>query len=194
MNTCLLSIFLTVVPMQGSFLTPLEEGKDSVLIADQMLYGVEIKDVPEGTRLFFPEIRQENQYSQMLSWYSFYWPIIVLLMIPVFAFMLKLLFRKDKKVYMHHLVFALHIHSVLLLLLAIGIVWTLWVKYHTMDMWNILGIYFLLYTTWAVRRVYVRNHWIKAAIKTLLLYAGYLLVLGAVFIYTLWWVTENVIS
>lgn len=140
------------------------------------------------------EIRQENQYSQMLSWYSFYWPIIVLLMIPVFAFMLKLLFRKDKKVYMHHLVFALHIHSVLLLLLAIGIVWTLWVKYHTMDMWNILGIYFLLYTTWAVRRVYVRNHWIKAAIKTLLLYAGYLLVLGAVFIYTLWWVTENVIS
>ena len=60
MNTCLLSIFLTVVPMQGSFLTPLEEGKDSVLIADQMLYGVEIKDVPEGTRLFFPEIRQEN--------------------------------------------------------------------------------------------------------------------------------------
>ena len=115
-------------------------------------------------------------------------------MIPVFAFMLKLLFRKDKKVYMHHLVFALHIHSVLLLLLAIGIVWTLWVKYHTMDMWNILGIYFLLYTTWAVRRVYVRNHWIKAVIKTLLLYAGYLLVLGAVFIYTLWWVTENVIS
>ncbi len=57
MNTCLLSIFLTVVPMQGVFLTPLEEGKDTVLIADQMLYGVEISDVPEGTVLAFPEIR-----------------------------------------------------------------------------------------------------------------------------------------
>ena len=61
MNTCLLSIFLTVVPMQGSFLTPLQEGRDTVVIADQMLYGVEIRDVPEGTRLFFPEIRQEEQ-------------------------------------------------------------------------------------------------------------------------------------
>ena len=60
MNTCLLSIFLTVVPMQGSFLTPLQEGRDTVVIADQMLYGVEIRDVPEGTRLFFPEIRQEE--------------------------------------------------------------------------------------------------------------------------------------
>ena len=46
--------------MQGSFLTPLQEGRDTVVIADQMLYGVEIRDVPEGTRLFFPEIRQEE--------------------------------------------------------------------------------------------------------------------------------------
>ena len=60
MNTCLLSVFLTIVPMQGSFLTPLQEGRDTVLIADQMLYGVELQDVQEGTGLFFPEIRQEE--------------------------------------------------------------------------------------------------------------------------------------
>ena len=60
MNTCLLSIFLTVVPMEGVFLAPLQEGRDTVLIADQMLYGVEIKDVPEGTRLYFPEIQQKS--------------------------------------------------------------------------------------------------------------------------------------
>ena len=46
--------------MQGSFLTPLQEGRDTVLIADQMLYGVELQDVQEGTGLFFPEIRQEE--------------------------------------------------------------------------------------------------------------------------------------
>lgn len=56
----MLSVFLTIVPMQGSFLTPLQEGKDTVLIADQMLYGVELQDVQEGTGLFFPEIRQEE--------------------------------------------------------------------------------------------------------------------------------------
>jgi hypothetical protein len=95
---------------------------------------------------------------------------------------------------MHHLVFALHIHSVLLLLLAVGIVWTLWVKYHSMELWQLLSVYFLLYTTWAVRRVYVRNHWIKAALKTLLLYIGYLFVLSVVFVYTLWWVSEHIIA
>ena len=56
----MLSIFLTVVPMEGVFLAPLQEGRDTVLIADQMLYGVEIKDVPEGTRLYFPEIQQKS--------------------------------------------------------------------------------------------------------------------------------------
>ena len=56
----MLSVFLTIVPMQGSFLTPLQEGRDTVLIADQMLYGVELQDVQEGTGLFFPEIRQEE--------------------------------------------------------------------------------------------------------------------------------------
>lgn len=60
MNTCLLSIFLTVVPMQGSFLAPLQEGRDTVLIADQMMYGVELKDVVEGTRLFFPDIERKE--------------------------------------------------------------------------------------------------------------------------------------
>ena len=168
-------------------------GSDSIYVS--MVDTVHLEQgSPLLARKHLREMQQENKYSQLLSWYSFYWPIIVLLMIPVFAFMLKLLFRKDRMVYMHHLVFALHVHSVLLLLLAVGIVWTLWVNFHTADMWSFLGIYFLLYTTWAVRRVYVRNHWIKAAVKTLLLYAGYLLVLGIVFVCTLLWVTTNVIS
>lgn len=46
--------------MHGTFLSPLQEGRDSVLIADQMLYGVDIKDVPEGTQLYFPVIDREN--------------------------------------------------------------------------------------------------------------------------------------
>lgn len=40
--------------MQGSFLTPLLQ-RDSVLIADQLLYGFSLENVPEGTALAFPD-------------------------------------------------------------------------------------------------------------------------------------------
>ncbi|MCD8313785.1 MAG: hypothetical protein LUC24_06460 [Bacteroidales bacterium] len=66
MTGCLLSIILTVIPSQGAFLTQLQP-RDSILIADQLLYGFELKGVEEGTQLFFPEIKQEeNQGGPMV--------------------------------------------------------------------------------------------------------------------------------
>ncbi len=71
---CLLSVILTVIPSaavpltavplavipsQGAFLTPLQQ-RDSILIADQLFYGFELRGVEEGTQLFFPEIKQED--------------------------------------------------------------------------------------------------------------------------------------
>ncbi len=56
---CLLSIFLTVIPSEGAFLNQLQQ-RDSILIADQLFYGFELKGVQEGTALFFPEIRSEG--------------------------------------------------------------------------------------------------------------------------------------
>lgn len=43
-----------VIPMNGAFLQPLQE-RDSVLIADQLLYGFELKQVEEGTQFAFPQ-------------------------------------------------------------------------------------------------------------------------------------------
>ena len=43
-----------VVPMQGSFLEPLQP-RDSVLIADQLRYGVHLKGVAEGTHFSLPD-------------------------------------------------------------------------------------------------------------------------------------------
>lgn len=48
-----------VIPMGPSFLENLQQ-RDSVLIADQVLYGCELKDVEEGTLLGFPEVKQEE--------------------------------------------------------------------------------------------------------------------------------------
>ena len=42
-----------------AFLEPLQK-RDSVLVADQFRYGVELKDVAEGTPLALPEIRTEK--------------------------------------------------------------------------------------------------------------------------------------
>lgn len=53
-----------VIPVKGAFLTQLQE-RDSVLVADQLLYGFELKDVVEGTQLVLPEIPQEQDYRMM---------------------------------------------------------------------------------------------------------------------------------
>ena len=45
-----------VVNMQGSFLQPLLE-RDSVLIADQVFYGIELKQVEEGTVFGYPQFK-----------------------------------------------------------------------------------------------------------------------------------------
>lgn len=44
----------TIVPMRGAFLAPAEQ-RDSILIGDQLMYGVELRLVEEGTDFAFPE-------------------------------------------------------------------------------------------------------------------------------------------
>lgn len=48
-----------LVPMTGAFLQPLQE-RDSVLIADQLLYGFELKQVEEGTLFALPEWKNDG--------------------------------------------------------------------------------------------------------------------------------------
>ena len=47
------------VPAGECFLEPLQQ-RDSVLIADQLRYGVELKDIQEGTPLALPEFKQDE--------------------------------------------------------------------------------------------------------------------------------------
>lgn len=49
-----------VVPMKGAFLQQLQE-RDSVLIADQLLYGFELKQVEEGTRFALPQWQNDQR-------------------------------------------------------------------------------------------------------------------------------------
>ncbi len=54
-----------VIPMKGAFLEQLQE-RDSVLVADQLLYGFELKGVQEGTMFGLPEIPQKRNDTLMI--------------------------------------------------------------------------------------------------------------------------------
>ena len=65
---------------------------------------------------------------------------------------------------MSHLVFALHLHSVLLIISAVMLI-LLWQGCHLGAIYGRLWIYFLVYSIIAVRRVYSRSSWGKAILK-----------------------------
>ena len=54
----------SVLPVKGAFLQQLQE-RDSVLVADQLLYGFELKGVREGTLLALPELPEKQDYRLM---------------------------------------------------------------------------------------------------------------------------------
>ena len=53
-----------VIPVTGAFLKQLQE-RDSVLVADQLLYGFDLKGVAEGTAIALPELPQERDPKLM---------------------------------------------------------------------------------------------------------------------------------
>ena len=55
----------TIIPMGDAFLQPLQE-RDSVLIADQLIYGISLDGVESGTQFRFPEFRQEKGDAVMI--------------------------------------------------------------------------------------------------------------------------------
>ncbi|MCM1503321.1 MAG: hypothetical protein NC115_11755 [Bacteroidales bacterium] len=48
----------TIIPMGDAFLVPLQD-RDSVLIADQLMYGISLEGVESGTQFRFPEYGQD---------------------------------------------------------------------------------------------------------------------------------------
>ncbi|HEX8317382.1 DUF3667 domain-containing protein [Longimicrobium sp.] len=72
----------------------------------------------------------------------------VFLMMPLFAFILKLLYVRRKRFYVEHFVFALHVHAMAFLLFTVGMVSGLgWLR-------NVLSLWMTLYVFLAMRKVY----------------------------------------
>ena len=106
-------------------------------------------------------------------------PRLMFLLMPLFALLLKLIFRKKKWFYVEHLVLSIHWHTfffmVSLLLVAISLIFRVDVP------GPISLIIFTAFTLLSFRRVY-NEKWIKTIFKTLQLFMLYTFIGGIVFV------------
>lgn len=99
----------------------------------------------------------------------------VLLLIPLSALMLKIIYIRRKRTYMEHLVFSLHVHAFLFLFQALAAI-VLYGFATPVLLWVSIGVT-VLYFVVAQKRVY-RQGWIKTLVKAFVLFLGYNLILS----------------
>lgn len=119
-------------------------------------------------------LRLRMEYNKIISMLGKWMPIIQLLLIPFFALLLSLFFRKRHLPYMTHFVQGLHLHSALLIMLFLFIAWIQLFGYSGRVTW-LLILLFVAYMTVSFHRVY-QNGWIRSFLKSVLLYSIYLVI------------------
>ncbi len=98
-------------------------------------------------------------------------------LVPVIAFGLVLLYWRSDRLYVHHLVFTLHLQAFLFIammprmILGAALPAGVYLRLADPLMWASLAA-FSVYALFAVRRFYAQGRW-KTALKTLLLVAWY---------------------
>ena len=100
-------------------------------------------------------------------------PTAAFLMLPLFAFILKLLYVFRKRYYVEHFVFSLHVHSFAFLLFTAALL--IDSEWFTTGALIWLGVYILL----AMRRVY-RQRWLMTVVKFVFLFFSYSFLLSLV--------------
>lgn len=126
-------------------------------------------------------LRNEMMYSEFVGWISKWLPIVVLLLIPVFALLLQWFFRRRRLRYMAHFVMALHVHSVLLLLITAAIVAGVWCSVPAKHAFLIPALLFQLYMIASFHRLYGYG-WVRTAVKSLVMYGVYLFIVFGVMV------------
>jgi len=99
-------------------------------------------------------------------------PYVMFLLLPLFAFLLKLLYIRRGKLYIQHLIFALHIHAFIFLTFALstGLLISDVPSLQTTGGWLTLAPFIYVYI--AMQHVYEQG-WIKTGIKMIVLFTLY---------------------
>ena len=116
----------------------------------------------------------KNVWNKLADIVTTYFPIIMLLTMPLLAMAVAFIQRKSKLSFIHHIIFSLH-YTAFLELLFIVIYALYLVASPSMDalLW-ILRIGAGSYLIMAFRKVYEPNSWVKAIIKALFTYLVYI--------------------
>ena len=140
-------------------------------------------DAPAPLRWFLLEIvrpaienpeRIQTIFAQRLPWAIF-------LMVPFFAALLKILFRRPRRYFVAHLVFSLHLHAAAFLLIAVGATADWLTGSELPSTVAVVAIVVLLLLS--LRTAYA-DGWLLSALKTALLVFVHTLALSAVTVLT----------
>jgi hypothetical protein len=95
-------------------------------------------------------------------------PNAVFLLLPVFTFLLYLLYRKSGRFFAEHLIFTLHVHAFAFVVLTLELILPDWMEI-------IVPVWILVYLYLALRRVYQESHR-RTALKFAGLLVSYMLI------------------
>ena len=106
-------------------------------------------------------------------------PRLMFVLLPVFALLLKILYRN--RLYFDHLIFSLHLHCAAYVILAMMLPLEALANPHAIItiLQAVLTVYLLAYFVAAVRRVY-RSGWFTVALKSAAILSAYMIVVSVV--------------
>ena len=132
-----------------------------------------------GARLLLQQARQANDSTEQEISHQFVRGISLMMFVlmPLFALLLKLLYLREKKYYLAHLMFAIHLHCLAFLLLGLNIVLVQMAHVPSTFILFLLAL-LVVYLGIALHTVYQQT-WLKTTGKTLLLVSAYIIVITA---------------
>ncbi|MBT28873.1 MAG: hypothetical protein CMO01_04350 [Thalassobius sp.] len=101
--------------------------------------------------------------------------VMFFLLIPFFAFLLKVFYLSKHKLYYNHLIFSVHLHTYLFFISSVFIL----IHYTYTDLSALIAyglVTFMIYTLLMFRRVY-KDSWIKTAFKTFFIFMFYSMII-----------------
>ncbi|WP_157986550.1 DUF3667 domain-containing protein [Chitinophaga alhagiae] len=131
----------------------------------------------------------DNESTVLRENMMHHYPKLMFLLLPFFALLLKIVFRRKDLYYADHAIFAIHIHTFVFMIYMAGIVLNLLVHNDDVYAWLMLPLF--LYFVMAARNMYERS-WIGALCRSLLvvfLYAAGTLIVALLFIILMFAIT-----
>jgi hypothetical protein len=131
------------------------------------------KNIAKREAGLFSKEEFQKKLTKNLSWLMFF-------LMPVFALYLRLLYLRRKQYYSEHLIFSIHFHSVLFIILTFWILQDM-LKWHI----GLVSLFMILaYLALFVKKVYAQS-WMRTILKSLLLVVTYGFTIAVMLIITL---------